>query len=145
MTTIISFESISEQQILDIANPIMDNLMDASTQLDHARHVRDFTDRMKAIVTPAYLQRVCQQYQSEKGYFSNRVPVAVFKRPDSAAIVWKQSFTKAPGEFVAEMVLVHEKRQVFGRSCDGVLSTRLKSECMKITHCGSSKASYDES
>lgn len=36
MTTTISFESMSDQQILDIANPIMDNLMDASTQLDHA-------------------------------------------------------------------------------------------------------------
>ena len=108
MTTPISFESMSEQQILDIANPIMDNLMDASTQLDHARHVRDFTDRMKAIVTPMYLQHVCEQYQSEKGYFSTRVPVAVFRRPDSVAIIWKQSFTKAPGEFVAEMVLVHE-------------------------------------
>ena len=92
MTTTISFESMSEQQILDIANPIMDNLMDASTHIDHARHVRDFTDRMKAIVTTEYLQRVCQQYQSEKGYFSSRVPVAVFKRPDSAAIVWKQSW-----------------------------------------------------
>ncbi|PXW87767.1 hypothetical protein C8R34_10915 [Nitrosomonas sp. Nm84] len=108
MTATVSFESMSDQQIWGIANPIMDNLMDASTQLDHARHVRDFTDRMKAIVTPAYLQRVCQQYQSEKGYFSHRVPVAVFKRPNSVAMVWKQSFTKASGEFVAEMVLVHQ-------------------------------------
>ncbi len=108
MTTLIRFDKLSEQQIWDIANPIMDNLMDASTQIDHSRHVRDFTDRMKAIVTPAYFQRICQQYQAEKGYFSNRVPVAVFRRPDSAAIVWKQSFTKAPGEFVAEMVLVHQ-------------------------------------
>ena len=108
MTPIIRFDKLSEQQIWDIANPIMDNLMDASTQLDHARHVRDFTDRMKAIVTPAYLQHVCQQYQAEKGYFSHRVPVAVFRRPDSAAIVWKQSFTKVPGEFVADMVFVHQ-------------------------------------
>lgn len=108
MTTIISFEKMNEQQILDIANPIMDNLMDASTHIDHARHVRDFTDRMKTLVTPAYLQRICQQYQSKKGYFSTRVLVAVFRRPDSVAIVWKQSFTKVPGEFVAEMVLVHE-------------------------------------
>ncbi|MDO9312011.1 MAG: hypothetical protein Q7T85_10005 [Nitrosomonas sp.] len=107
MTHLIRFDKLSEQQIWDIANPIMDNLMDASTQLDYARHVRDFTGRMKAIVTPAYLQHVCQQYQADKGYFSNRVPVAVFRRPDSAAIVWKQSFTKVPGEFVAEMVLVH--------------------------------------
>ncbi|ALQ52545.1 hypothetical protein [Nitrosomonas ureae] len=103
-----SFEKMGDQQLWDIANPIMDNLMDASTQLDHAKHVRDFTERMKVIVTPEYFQRICQQYQAEKGYFSTRMPVAVFRRPDSVAIVWKQSFTKAPGEFVAEMVLVHK-------------------------------------
>lgn len=103
-----SFERMSNQEILDIANPIMDNLMDASTHIDHARHVQDFTDRMRNIVTPDYLEYVCRQYQSEKGYFSDRSLVAIFKRPDSVAIVWKQSFTKAPGEFVAEMVLVSE-------------------------------------
>ena len=103
-----SFERMTDQQILDIANRIIDNLMDASTHIDHARHVQDFTDRMRNIVTPEYLECVCRQYQSEKGYFSDRVPISVFKRPHSAAIVWKQSFTKAPGEFVAEMVLVNE-------------------------------------
>lgn len=102
-----NFEQLSEQQILAIAAPIMDNLMDASTQRDHVRHVRDFTGRLKAIVTPDYFDCVCRQYQAEKGFFTTRIPVAVFRRPDSAAIIWKQSFTKAPGEFVAEMVLVY--------------------------------------
>lgn len=103
-----NFEEMSEKEILDVATPIMDNLMEASTRIDHDAHVRDFTGRMKSIVTKEYLQKVCEQYQSEKGFFAERYPVAVFKRPDSAAIVWKQSFTKAKGEFVAEMVLVQE-------------------------------------
>ncbi len=103
-----SFEKMTEKEIFDIANPIMDNLMDASTHIDHARHVQDFTQRMKNIVTPDYLERVCRQYQSEKGFFSKRAPVAIFKRPNSVAIIWKQSFTKTSGEFVAEMVLVNE-------------------------------------
>lgn len=41
MTPLIRFDQMTEQQIWDIANPIMDNLMDASTQLDYTRHVRD--------------------------------------------------------------------------------------------------------
>ena len=101
-----SFEKMTDQQLWDIANPIMDNLMDASTHIDHARHVRDFTDRVRSIVTPEHLERVCKQYQSEKGFFTERIPVAVFRRPDSAALIWKQYFSKAPGEFVAEIVLV---------------------------------------
>ena len=46
-----NFEEMTEQEILDIANPIMDNLMDASTSIDHERHVRDFNKRMLKIVT----------------------------------------------------------------------------------------------
>ena len=103
-----SFEAMSEEEILNIANPIMDNLMNASTDINHENHVRDFTDRLKSIVTQEHLQRVCTKYQTEKGFFSKREAVAVFKRPDSSAIVWKQKFTKAQGEYVAEMVLVKE-------------------------------------
>ncbi len=103
-------ESRSKDEILRIANPIMDNLMDASTAIDHERHIRNFTERMKVIVTKDYLQTVCEKQQQEKGYFSKREPVAVFKRPSGAAIIWKQWLTKAPGEFVAEMLLVEKDR-----------------------------------
>lgn len=103
-----TLESMSDEEILRVANPIMSNLMDASTAIDHERHIRDFSDRMKAIVTQEYLQKVCEKYQREKGYFSRREPVAVFRRPGAVAIVWKQWFTKAPGEFVAEMVLIEK-------------------------------------
>jgi hypothetical protein len=103
-----SLDSMSDEDILRVANPIMDNLMEASTVIDHERHIRDFSERMKAIVTKAHLQKVCEKYQREKGYFSRRDPVAVFKRQGAAAIVWKQRFTKAPGEFVAEMLLIEK-------------------------------------
>ena len=98
----------SDAEILAIADPIMDNLMGASTAMDHARHVRDFTDRLKAIVTKEYLEHVCHQYQSEKGVFGPRKFVAVFRRPHSIVIVWKQQFTKSAGDYVAQMVLVQE-------------------------------------
>jgi 2C-methyl-D-erythritol 2,4-cyclodiphosphate synthase len=74
-----TLENMSDDDILRIANPIMDNLMDASTVIDHERHIRDFSDRMKAIVTKDYLHKVCEKYQREKGYFSRREPVAVFR------------------------------------------------------------------
>lgn len=103
-----NFQEIDDHQILSIANPIMDNLMDASTEIDHPRHVRDFSDRLKSIVTEDYLRGVCKDYQNDKGYFKGREFVALFKRPQSVAIVWKQTFTKAQGDFVAEMVLIHK-------------------------------------
>lgn len=102
-----NFEALSEKEILDIAIPMMDNLMDASTHIDHERHVRDFTNRLKNIVTKEHLNEVCERYQKEKGYFANRELVAVFRRPHSAMITWRQTFTKASGDYLAEMLLVY--------------------------------------
>ena len=96
----------SDADILAVAGPIMDNLMEASTVIDYDRHTRDFTERAKSVLSKDALQSICEQYQSTKGYFAQREFVSAFRRPDSVAIVWRQSFTKAPGEFVAEMVLV---------------------------------------
>lgn len=104
----------SDAEILAVATPIMDNLMEASTAIDYERHVRDFTDRIKSTLSKERLQFICEQYQSTKGFFTNREFVAIFRRPDSAVIVWKQWFTNQPGEHVAELVLVQngDKYQV---------------------------------
>ncbi len=98
----------SDEEILSVANPIMDNLMDASTAIDYERHVRDFTDRAKSVLSKDRLQEICKKYQNEKGFFGRREFVAIFRRPGSVVIVWKQSFTKQPGEFVAELLLVEK-------------------------------------
>ncbi|PTP44739.1 hypothetical protein [Vibrio splendidus] len=102
------FDDISDNELWVIANPIMDNLMDGSTKVDHAQHCRDFTQRMKDIVTQEYLEKVCHHYQHSNGFFAERKQVALFRRSDSIAFVWKQAYTIAKGEFVAEMVLVEE-------------------------------------
>ena len=99
---------MSEKEISEIANKFMDNLMDASTEINHERHIQDFTDRLKNIVTKEHLHSVCERYQNEKGFFSDRELLSILRRPESAIITWKQKFTKASGEYLAEMVLVHK-------------------------------------
>ncbi len=95
-----------DEEILAVADPIMDSLMQASTAIDYVRHTRDFTERAKGVLSAGNFKAICAQYQSEKGFFAQRSFVAVFRRPESVAVVWRQMFTKAPGEFVAELVLV---------------------------------------
>ena len=97
---------MTESEILGIANPIMDNLMQASTDIDHERHVKDFTDQLKAIVTKDNLEAQCKEYQATLGYFSERKFVGVFKKETDAAIFWKQKYTKSSGEHIAFLRLV---------------------------------------
>ena len=98
----------SDDEILAIIDPMMDNLMAASTAIDHARHVRDFTDRLKAIVTREAFDKICRNYQNKWGFLGEREFVALFRRKSSIAVVWKQSCTGTDDEFVAELVLVEE-------------------------------------
>ena len=98
----------SDAEILAVVTPIMDNLMDASTAIDYERHTRDFTDRLKSVLSKESLQSICEHYQSTKGFFAKREFVAAFRRPDSVAVVWQQGFTKQPEQFVAELVLVQQ-------------------------------------
>jgi len=81
----------SEAEILSIANPLIDNLMDASTHVDYERHIRDFTDRLKAQLPKARLKSICREYQATKGFFASREFLQLFRRPDSIAVVWKHA------------------------------------------------------
>ncbi len=96
----------SDAEILSVADPIMDRLMEGSNRIDHALHVGDFTDRLKSLVSAEGLERMCQDFQSRFGLFSHRELVAVFRRADSVAIVWRQFATDSDDEFVADLVLV---------------------------------------
>ena len=103
--------TMSDAQILAVADPIMDNLMDASTAIDYDRHTRDFTERARRALPREALRPICERYQRERGFFGPREFVAIFRRPDSVAVVWRQTFDKAPGDYVAELVLVeHDGR-----------------------------------
>jgi len=98
----------TDAEIMAVIDPIMDNLMEASTAVDHARHTRDFTERARRVLDEASLRAICERYQRERGFFAGRERVAIFRRPDSIAVVWRQRFTKASGEYVAELVLVEQ-------------------------------------
>ena len=47
-----SLAQMTDAEILAFVQPLMDNCLAGSIECDHAKHVRDFTDRLRAIVTP---------------------------------------------------------------------------------------------
>ncbi|MCX7096770.1 MAG: hypothetical protein NTV43_02560 [Methylococcales bacterium] len=104
-----SIFSKTDDEILNGITPIMDNMMEGSTEIDHAKHTRDFTVGMKSIVTPEQLQIICKNYQSKWGLFGKRDFVAIFRRSDSVAVIWRQYCTNSTDEFVAEAVFVEQE------------------------------------
>jgi len=103
---------MSTDEILNIANPIMDNLMQASSDIDHKKHVRDFSEEMKEIVTEENLKQQCKTYQAELGLFSKREFVGVFRKENDVRVFWRQWYTKSKNEFVAFMQLVEQNGKI---------------------------------
>ena len=100
--------AFSDEQILAVVNPLMDNLMDGSREVDHAKHTRDFTERMKEIVTAERLEEMCKDYQGRIGFFEHRDVVGVFRRKNSVAVVWRQWSSKPEDEYVAEIIVIEK-------------------------------------
>ena len=86
----------------------MDNLMDGSNEIDHAKHVRDFTERLKELVSEQGLERMCTDFQTRFGQFTHREVVGIFRRRSSVAVVWRQHASDTDDEFVADIVVVEK-------------------------------------
>ena len=48
-------DDMTDTELWALADAMMDNLMAASTAIDHAGHTRDFTPRLKNLVTPEFV------------------------------------------------------------------------------------------
>ncbi|MDD8060784.1 MULTISPECIES: DUF3887 domain-containing protein [Shewanella] len=100
------FDKLTDEEILNIANPLMDNLMEGSSERNHQKHTRDFTDRLKAIVTE---ENLLKQWKENKiGEFSKREFLSIIHKSDSIFVVWKQWFTNSHEEFLAEICIVEQ-------------------------------------
>ena len=102
------FENLTDEEILELVDPIMSNMMEGSAEINHAKHTRDFTQRMLCIVTPEHLRWVCDAYQAKWGVFGRREFVALFRRTDSVAVIWRQYCSLNPDVRVAEAVFVSD-------------------------------------
>ena len=81
----------SDQEILMVATPIMDNLMEGSTERNWSKHTKHFTENGKAIVTESELERQCKEYLSTHGNFANREPIGITRHPDYINVLWRQN------------------------------------------------------
>ncbi len=58
------FRDMTEEEVLRIVGPMMDNFLEGSNEVNHAKHVRHFSDRLKNVVTPGNLKSAGQTAKS---------------------------------------------------------------------------------
>jgi len=99
------FTEKSEKEILNIAIPIMDNLMEASTNIDYESHIKDFHMPVPAEFTKEKFQQDCKEYQAQYGTFTNREYMGITTSTNFVNIYWVQSYSKTANKHLAVLTL----------------------------------------
>ena len=110
-----NFLEMDDERILGIVDPIMDNCLNGSNENNHAKHVKDFTERMRNIVTPENLKM--QLSHEPRAFFTNREFVHLFRRQSSIGVVWKQHISTTDDELMNQAILVEKGGEILIDHC----------------------------
>ena len=109
------FCNLRTEEILSIVEPIKQNCLDGSNEDGYEKHTLNFTERMKRTVTPYELKR---QLSSEpRIYFRERQFIALFRRVDAIAVVWKQSISSCDDELINQAIFKEEEGKILIDHC----------------------------
>lgn len=103
------FNKLTDTEILDIANPLMDNIVAATEEADYEKLSKYFTNRLKSVVTKEAFEK--QLSNNNLGKFGKRELLTIIHKNNSIFVLWKQWFTESEDEFLAEIVIVNKDGQ----------------------------------
>ena len=102
----------SDEEILDIANPLWDDLVKNSNKKDYFEFVKNFSAKM---LFGANEVEIGKQWANNKLLTSlseDRAFLGCLRRNDFVTVLFKQKSNKVPGDFLGRLVLGIEDDQV---------------------------------
>ena len=103
-----SFTSKSDEQIIEIANPIWQNLIKSSNMKDYGGFTKDFSSQMLYGANEVELGKQWASNELISSLSGGCKAFGCLKRGKFVTILYKQTSTKIPGEFLGRLVLGEE-------------------------------------
>ena len=106
----------SEEEIIKIAEPIWDNLIKSSNIKDYGGFTKDFSSQMLYGANEVELGKQWASNELISSLSENCKAFGCLRRGQYITILYKQTSTKVPGEFLGRLVLGEEDGliKVFG-------------------------------
>lgn len=127
-----------EEEILDIAKSIWDNLIEASNERDYARISKQFSRKMLENVDETNMNQQWESSEVLTSLSTRRELLGCLRRGRFVTVLWKQLSFKIQGDHLATLVPGVEGKEVkvFGaiinlNSCHGMQSDQ-NSRCVFI-------------
>ena len=106
----------SDHEILEIANPFWDNIIQCSNKKDYSGFTRDFSAQMLYGANEIEIGKQWSTNELLVNLSSDKTCLGCLRRGSYVSVLYKQTSTKIPGEFLGRLVLGVEENaiKVFG-------------------------------
>jgi len=96
---------LDDNDILKVANPMMDDIIRGLARRDYALHSCHFSVDLKGVGGPEAFLEACDKYESDWGSPGQRELVAIFRKEKSFTLVWDQQFLATQGQVMSVMTV----------------------------------------
>ena len=102
----------TDEEIIEIANPIWDNLIKTSNQKDYGGFTRDFSSQMLYGANEVELGKQWANNELISTLKEGCKAFGCLRRGDYITVLYRQTSSKIPGEFLGRIVLGEEGGEV---------------------------------
>ena len=107
-----SLQDKTDQEIINIANPLWDNLIKCSNNKDYSGFTKDFSAQMLYGANEIEIGKQWSNNELLINLSNDYKFLGCLKRNEYVTVLYKQKSTKLPGEFLGRLVLGFEDNNV---------------------------------
>jgi hypothetical protein len=96
-----SCQELTDADILNIAESMMDDLMLGVLRRDYKLHSSHFSVSLKSVLSSEVFFESCDQREKDWGLPDQRELVTIFRKEKSFTLIWNQHFTRTEDQVMA--------------------------------------------
>lgn len=99
----------TDEQIIALAEPLLQNLLDGANALNYNKFTHDFSHSMKTVMPHDLFMEQTIGLQHVRGKCASRKPLGVLRKNKTALVIWSAQYEKTDDDMLIQLKLVFEK------------------------------------
>jgi len=102
----------SDEQIIALAEPLLQNLLDGANELNYEKFSRDFSHGMKTVIPHDMFMEKTIGIHHVRGKCISRKALGVLRKNKTALILWSAQYDKTSDDMLIQLKLSYENGQL---------------------------------
>lgn len=99
---------LSDTEITELADPLLQNLLDGSNELNYEKFSRDFSHGMKTVMPHEMFMEQSVGIRQVRGECIARKALGVLRKNKTALVVWSAQYEKTSDDMLIQLKLSYE-------------------------------------